>query len=326
VWGAGVFAGLGALAADWTYWQDQAILGQERQMLDNANAIANWRRTSNGCWTMRRRVLGRRSPPVERVRVVSARRPIPAVEATSRRAAERWPRRVGRMKSSITQRMRSGILMVLLTWWTPPQQKTLIGYKQDTRRQIIIWIPTATNGPYSIIQPPAFTPVGTFLQDGKIMRKMIMRSAPPQGYHDPEAAISRSLAYNSENRTIPDSDISGKKIRAVLCGDTAIVFELDDGRFLNAVARDDRVECALSEIKEEINGELDESILLDLGGGEFQWDRRRIATSYVGRELYRLWFNPEGVYIYVRNAPILLCNAMVSHPDGNSKLFWAESD
>ena len=144
--------------------------------------------------------------------------------------------------------------------------------------------------------------MGAFLQYGKLMRKLIMRSAPPQGCHDLKAAINRGLAYNSENRTIPDSEISGKKIRAVLWSDTALVFELDDGRFLNVVARDNRVKCSLFEIKEEINGELDESILLDPGGGEFQWDRRRIATSYVGRELYRLWFNPEGVYIYARNA------------------------
>lgn len=158
------------------------------------------------------------------------------------------------------------------------------------------------------------------------MRKMIMRSATPQGYHDPKSAINRGLAYNAENRTIPDSEISGKKICAVLWSDTAIVFALDDGRFLNVVACDNRVKCSLSEIKEEINGQFDESILLDLGGGEFQWDRGRIATSYVGRELYRLWFNPEGVYIYARGSPILLCNATVSHPDGNPKLFWAESD
>ena len=168
--------------------------------------------------------------------------------------------------------------------------------------------------------------MGAFLQDGKLMRKLIMRSAPPQGYHDPKTAIIRGLAYNSENRTIPDSAISGRKIRAVLWSDTALVFELDDGRFLNVVSRDSRVKCSLSEIKEEINGELDESILLDLDGGEFQWDRGRIATSYVGRELYRLCFNPEGVYIYARNAPLLLCNATVSDPDGNPELFWAESE
>jgi hypothetical protein len=72
--------------------------------------------------------------------------------------------------------------------------------------------------------------VGTFLQDGKLMRKMIMCSAPPQGYHDPKAAINRALAYNSENRTIPDSEISGKKIREVLWSNTALVFELDDER------------------------------------------------------------------------------------------------
>lgn len=94
-----------------------------------------------------------------------------------------------------------------------------------------------------------------------------MRSAPPQGYHDPKAAMGLGLGYNSKNRTIPDSEISGKKIRAALWSDTALVFELDDGRFLNVVARDDHVICSLSEIKEEINGELDESILLDLGGG-----------------------------------------------------------
>lgn len=33
---------MGALAADFAYWKDQAILGQEQQMLDNANAMANY--------------------------------------------------------------------------------------------------------------------------------------------------------------------------------------------------------------------------------------------------------------------------------------------
>ena len=157
------------------------------------------------------------------------------------------------------------------------------------------------------------------------MRKMIMRSAPPQGYSDAGTAISKSLAYNSANRAISNSEICGKKIRAVSWSDTAIVFELDDGRFLNVIARDKGVECSLSKIKEDINGNLDESILLDLGSGEFQWKRGLIATSYVGKELYRLWFNPEGVYIYAKSSAILLCNAMVSDPDGNPMLFWAET-
>ena len=87
-----------------------------------------------------------------------------------------------------------------------------------------------SNGPYSVIQPPATAPVRTFLQDGKLMRKIIICSAPPQGYHDFKAAISRAVAYNSENRTIPYLEISGKKIREVLWSNTALVFELDDER------------------------------------------------------------------------------------------------
>ena len=42
LWGAGIFAGLGGLAVDWVYWKEQAILGQEQQRLDNADAIANY--------------------------------------------------------------------------------------------------------------------------------------------------------------------------------------------------------------------------------------------------------------------------------------------
>ena len=121
-----------------------------------------------------------------------------------------------------------------------------------------------------------------------------MRTAPLQGYHDPKAAISLGLGYNSKNRTIPDSEVSGKKIRAVLWSDTALVFELDDGRFLSVVARDDHVICSLSEIKEEINGELDESILLDLGGGEFHWDRDASRLPMSGGNYTASGLTPKG--------------------------------
>ncbi len=158
------------------------------------------------------------------------------------------------------------------------------------------------------------------------MRKLVVHAAPPPpGYASAAAAIEGSVRSDTAIRTVADSEVAGRRIQAVAWNDEKLAFALDDGQQLTVQAKDSRVRCVASATAERLDcGE--EAVLLRLGSSEFRWERGRIAMSYVGRELYRLWFGREELYIYAEHAPILACSCLSAHPGGASVLFWWPGD
>lgn len=152
------------------------------------------------------------------------------------------------------------------------------------------------------------------------MRKLSARDTQLQGHRDPGEAIGPARAFNWENRTVADTEIRGRVVRAVLWSDSILCLGLDTGRFLSVAAGEGRVECSLLDHAGGSVADTEEIIALELNGKQIEWNRGRVARSYIGKELYRLWFNPEGLYIYAKNMPILACHAIQSCLDGTPNL------
>ena len=157
------------------------------------------------------------------------------------------------------------------------------------------------------------------------MRRMIVRTASVETCSDPSAAIRAAVQADCRLRTVADEEVRGRTIRQVIWDDATLSLGLDDGRYLNCVARKGLVRCSLDPTPAVSQPAAEDQVLLELDGHPIPWHRAEVGRKYTGTLLERLWFGNGVVYIYVRKA-ILACHLVESHPQGRPWLFWTESE
>lgn len=158
------------------------------------------------------------------------------------------------------------------------------------------------------------------------MRKMIARTSCIEAHRDASAAIRASRAADSRRRTVSDDQVRGKNICQMLWNDSALSLGLEPGGYLNIVAKSVGVECSLGDSPVvDVDSESDEEVHFELDGHTIPWHRVELYRNFVGRNLNKLWFGSEGVYIYTDHG-ILACYLVESSPEGIPWLFWTESD
>ncbi len=158
------------------------------------------------------------------------------------------------------------------------------------------------------------------------MRRVKARTIASTEYSDPGSAIRDARLVDRQRRSIPDQEVSGRRIERIVWVDTSLALELDDQRYLHCTIENRRVSAALSPLPLISEKAQDGSLLLELETGPFEWDRAETADRYVGCLLRRLWFLESGILMYVDERPILACYPLELLHDEGLIMFWTGSD
>jgi hypothetical protein len=158
------------------------------------------------------------------------------------------------------------------------------------------------------------------------MRTIEARQRPFVAYSSMGGALRGAAAANVRLRTVSDEQVRGRAILGISWSDSALVFQLDDGRYLNLVALADRVMCSLDENPSPASQPpSDGNVMLALDESPFEWPRADLAHKYVGQTMKQLYFGDDAVFVYPGKG-ILMCSAMETRPDAKPLLYWAETD
>ncbi len=157
-----------------------------------------------------------------------------------------------------------------------------------------------------------------------LMRKMIAYTKPIKEYDSPAKAICASEKANSRLRSVSDDQVRDRTILRILWDDTTLTLELEGGKYLNIVAQSGGVGYSLDDTPAVTNPALEDDVILELNGKDFEWHKGKLAQEFVGKPLTRLFFGEDTVFIYVP-CTILACNLIMAREDGRPWLFWDET-
>lgn len=71
---------------------------------------------------------------------------------------------------------------------------------------------------------------------------------------------------------------------------------------------------------------LDDSVVLQVRGREFAWERKRILNQFIGRNLRNVFVSPDGLFVYGSNKLILHVTTLMDLERSKQFLYWELTD